>query len=95
IAIHYCTQCRWMLRAAWMAQEILSTYAEDVSEVALIPGKSGIFQIYVDQQLIWDRKTDGGFPEAKVLKQKIRDILAPERDLGHCDIKLSDSAESD
>lgn len=87
VAIHYCTQCKWMLRAAWMAQEILSTYADDVAEVALVPGKSGIFQIFVDQTLIWDRKTDEGFPEAKVLKQKIRDVIAPDRDLGHCDIK--------
>jgi len=86
VAIHYCTQCKWMLRAAWMAQEILSSFAEEVAEVALVPAKSGTFQIFVNQVVVWDRKTDGGFPEAKVLKQKIRDQVAPDRDLGHCDI---------
>lgn len=86
ISIYYCVQCRWMLRATWMAQELLSTFAEELGEVALVPGKSGIFRIYVEDQLIWDRKTDGGFPDAKLLKTKVRDLIAPHRDLGHCEI---------
>jgi len=28
ITITYCRQCQWLLRAAWMAQELLSTFAE-------------------------------------------------------------------
>jgi hypothetical protein len=35
--------------------------------------------------LLWDRKTQGGFPETKVLKQLLRDHLQPQRDLGHSD----------
>jgi len=34
---------------------------------------------------IWERKADGGFPEAKVLKQRVRDQIDPQRDLGHND----------
>lgn len=37
IAIRYCTQCNWLLRAGWMAQEILQTFASDIGEVSLIP----------------------------------------------------------
>lgn len=85
IAIHYCTQCNWMLRAAWMAQELLSTFGQDLAEVALVPGTGGIFEISVDGRIIWDRNVDGGFPEAKVLKQRVRDVIAPDRDLGHSD----------
>ncbi len=85
ITIVYCTQCNWMLRAAWMAQELLQTFGQDIAEVALIPGTGGIFEITADGISIWDRKTDGGFPEAKVLKQKVRDVVWPERDLGHSD----------
>ena len=58
---------------------------QDLGEVALIPGTGGIFVIAVNDKTIWDRKTDGGFPEAKVLKQKLRDVVWPERDLGHSD----------
>ena len=39
----------------------------------------------VESILIWDRKTEAGFPETKVLKQRIRDHLEPGRDLGHSD----------
>ena len=85
ITINYCTQCNWMLRAAWMAQELLQTFGQDIAEVALIPSTGGIFEIAVDGTVIWDRKTDGGFPEAKVLKQKVRDVVWPERGLGHSD----------
>lgn len=85
IAITYCTQCQWLLRAAWMAQELLSTFGDDIAEVALVPGTGGRFEITCDDALIWDRKRDGGFPEAKVLKQRVRDIVWPERDLGHSD----------
>jgi selenoprotein W-related protein len=85
VAITYCRQCNWMLRAAWMAQELLSTFAEDLGEVALVPGTGGIFTITCADELIWDRKRDGGFPDIRTLKQRIRDRIAPERDLGHLD----------
>ena len=85
IAITYCTQCQWLLRAAWMAQELLSTFGTDIAELALIPGTGGVFQISYDGALIWERKRDGGFPDIKTLKQLVRDKVAPERDLGHTD----------
>lgn len=85
VRITYCSQCNWMLRAAWMAQELLQSFGQDLGEVTLVPGTGGIYQIHLDGALIWDRKADGGFPEAKVIKQKIRDLVWPERDLGHVD----------
>ncbi|KAB2956977.1 MAG: SelT/SelW/SelH family protein [Rhizobiaceae bacterium] len=74
-----------MLRAAWMAQELLSTFGADLASVTLVPGTGGVFEIAVDGETVWERKNDGGFPEAKVLKQRVRDRAWPERDLGHAD----------
>ncbi len=85
VRITYCTQCNWMLRAAWMAQELLSTFGADLASVTLVPGTGGVFEIAVDGETVWERKNDGGFPEAKVLKQRVRDRAWPERDLGHAD----------
>ncbi|MCE2595408.1 SelT/SelW/SelH family protein [Motilimonas cestriensis] len=85
VVIRYCTLCRWLLRASWMSQELLSTFADDLGEVALAPAEKGEFKIYVNEQLIWCRVRDEGFPEAKILKQRVRDVLFPERDLGHSD----------
>ncbi len=85
VSITYCTQCRWLLRAAWLAQELLTTFEQELGEVALRPGTGGIFEIQVDGELIWSRKDEGRFPEAKEVKQRLRDRVAPERSLGHSD----------
>jgi len=74
-----------MLRAAWMAQELLGTFEAELGEVALVPGSGGVFEIRVDDALVWSRERDGGFPEIKALKQRVRDRIAPGRDLGHLD----------
>ena len=89
VEIVYCTQCRWQLRAAWMAQELLSTFADELGEVALAPGKGGVFQIRVDGELIWDRAEREGFPDVKELKQLVRDRIAPHKNLGHSEAKKS------
>ena len=85
LSITYCTQCNWLLRSAWMAQEVLSTFSLEVGEVILVPGTGGIFEIALDGELIWERKRDGGFPDVKQLKQMVRDRIDPERSLGHID----------
>jgi selenoprotein W-related protein len=85
IEIEYCTQCRWLMRAAWMAQELLTTFETDLAEVALVPGRGGIFDVRLDGACIFSRKEQGRFPESKELKQLIRDRIAPDRDLGHSD----------
>jgi selenoprotein W-related protein len=89
IEITYCTQCRWLLRAAWMAQELLTTFEGRVGEVALVPGTGGVFQIRVNDQLVWCREAQSGFPEIKQLKQLVRDIIAPDMELGHSDRRPS------
>lgn len=85
ITITYCTQCNWLLRAAWMAQELLSTFALDLGAVTLVPSTGGVFEIRHDGDLIWERRRDGGFPDVRTLKQLVRDRLDPGRDLGHID----------
>jgi selenoprotein W-related protein len=85
LEIEYCTQCRWLLRAAWVAQELLTTFQAELGEAALIPGTGGIFDVRLDGRQIWSRTTEGRFAEIKELKQRVRDIVAPERSLGHSD----------
>ncbi|WP_095107368.1 SelT/SelW/SelH family protein [Pseudomonas sp. Irchel 3E20] len=88
IVITYCIQCQWLLRAAWLAQELLSTFGDDLGMVSLVPGTGGVFHIQCDGVQIWERKVDGGFPQAQVLKQRLRDQIDPERDLGHNEAKV-------
>lgn len=87
LTLNYCTQCHWLPRSTWMAQELLHTFADELGGVTLIPDTGGVFTITINGKTLWDRKTDGGFPEIKTLKQRVRDVIAPERDLGHSDSK--------
>jgi len=85
IVITYCRQCNWLMRSAWMAQELLSTFSEELAAVTLVPSTGGAFQIETDGELVWERKRNGGFPDVRTLKQLVRDRIDPERHLGHID----------
>jgi selenoprotein W-related protein len=85
IEIHYCTQCRWLLRAAWMAQELLTTFEQEIGSLTLCPGSGGVFEVIANGNSVWSRKASGRFPEITELKQRVRDVIAPGRDLGHID----------
>jgi selenoprotein W-related protein len=85
LEIEYCTQCRWLMRAGWTAQELLTTFGDELKEVALVPGKGGVFEVRLDGETIWSRKEERRFPEMAELKQRVRDRIAPDRDLGHSD----------
>ena len=87
LEIEYCTHCRWLLRGAWMLQELLTTFQfqTELGRASLIPGTGGVFEVRLDGDIIWSRKAEGRFPELKELKQRVRDRVAPDRDLGHSD----------
>ncbi|KAI8098641.1 Rdx family-domain-containing protein [Halteromyces radiatus] len=87
VSIEYCPKCRWLLRASWLSQELLTTFENELGQVSLIPGDTGVFLIKVNDVVIWDRKQEQAFPEAKILKQKVRDLIAPQKSLGHSDVK--------
>ncbi|MCC3703989.1 SelT/SelW/SelH family protein [Rouxiella badensis] len=90
VTIKYCSQCNWLLRAAWMAQELLNSFSTDLASVTLMPGTGGIYEITLDDHILWERKRDGGFPDAAQIKQRVRDICFPERSLGHIEGKKID-----
>jgi selenoprotein W-related protein len=85
VEIEYCTRCRWLLRASYLAQELLTTFESELGEVALVPGSGGVFEVRVDGRPVWSRSDEGGFPEPKTVKQAVRDMVAPGKSLGHSD----------
>jgi len=82
VEIEYCTRCRWLTRAAWLAQELLATFENELGAVALVPGTDGVFTVRVDGEVVWNR-ADQGFPEPSQVKRAVRDLVAPGRPLGH------------
>lgn len=88
VEIKYCTQCRWLMRSAWMAQELLTTFDGDIHELSLVPSTGGLFEVCANNQVVWCRKEQGRFPDITELKQVVRNVVAPDRHLGHSDKKI-------
>ncbi|MES1925197.1 hypothetical protein T31B1_07738 [Salinisphaera sp. T31B1] len=83
MAILFCPGCRWQTRASWMALELFNTFGDALGEIALVPAGSGVFEIRLNNECLHSRARDGSFPELKPIKQRIRDRIQPDRDLGH------------
>ncbi len=83
IEIHYCTQCRFMLRAAYLAQELLTSFEKELGEVALVPGSGGIFEVTLDGETLATNRETKVMPEAGEVKRLLRDRIAPGRTIGH------------
>ncbi|HMI64210.1 MAG TPA: Rdx family protein [Puia sp.] len=96
ITIEYCPQCGWMLRAAYMAQELLTTFTGDIHAVSLQPATlAGTYIISINGEIIFDRRREGRFPEIKELKQLVRDKVSPQKSLGHIDRQQPDRQQPD
>lgn len=86
LTIEYCPKCHWLLRAAYMAQELLTTFEDDLKSVTLEPSsENGKYALHIDGSLIFDRKSNGGFEDIKTIKQLVRDVVNPSKSLGHSD----------
>ena len=70
-----------------MAQELLTTFQDEIGELTLIPGTGGVYEVRVADELVWSRAEQGRFPDIKELKQLVRDRIAPSKDLGHSENK--------
>ena len=83
IEITYCTRCKFLLRAAWLAQELLTTFESDLDEVALRPGSGGIFEVRLNGEVIASNADGAPMPDPAQVKRRLRDRIAPGRQIGH------------
>jgi len=86
VQITYCTQCKFLLRAAWLAQELLTTFETELAEVALRPGSGGIFEVTLDGEVMASNRATKQMPEPAEVKRLLRDRIAPHRKIGHEDL---------
>ena len=83
VEITYCTKCRFLLRAAWMAEELLTTFGAELGEVALRPGSGGIFEVALDGTVVATNRDHAPTPDPADVKRAIRDRISPSRKIGH------------
>jgi len=83
IEITYCTRCKFMLRATWLAQELLTAFGDELGEVAIVPSSGGIFEVTLDGDVIATNRDGAPMPDPAAVKRTVRDRVAPDRKIGH------------
>ena len=83
VEIEYCTRCGFLLRAAWIAQELLRAFETEIGEVALKPGSGGDFIVRLDGVVLFSRREQERFPEAKELKLLLGNAIGSGLSFGH------------
>jgi selenoprotein W-related protein len=83
VEITYCTRCKFLLRGAWLAQELLTTFESELDEVALRPASGGVFEVRLNCEVIASNADGGATPDPAQVKRQLRDLIAPGRQIGH------------
>ncbi|WP_082917846.1 Rdx family protein [Mangrovibacter phragmitis] len=65
---------------------VRSAHRDDLASVARKPATGGKLIIQVNERVIYERKRDGGFPDAPIIKQRVRVLCLPGRSPGHGDL---------
>jgi len=83
VTIECCHKCYWLLRAAYIAQGLVTTFESELDSVALKRiDATGNFVISINGKKAFDRKEFGGFPEIKGLKQLVSTWLSQQKPTG-------------
>jgi len=107
VVIRYCSGSGYLLRAAYYGQELLTTFCDgELGAISLQPIESdfhGLFSVALCSKeglvkepsiVLWDKLDSGRFPEVKELKQRVRDAVTPQKDLGHSEAKTDVEKDS-
>ncbi len=73
LKVVYCRKCGYIDKALDLARDVLS-YFQDV-EVILSQGENGIFDVYLNQKMIFSRYEEKRFPDNREILKKISEEI--------------------
>jgi selT/selW/selH-like putative selenoprotein len=71
VKVVFCKPCGFQNRALDLANEILNRFGLDGVSVTLVPGKNGIFDVYVDNEMVFSRYKEKRFPEHQEIIEQV------------------------
>jgi len=76
VRIIYCAPCGFLPRASDLANNLLQSLGIELNKnlaVTLEPSDGGVFDVYVDSELVFSRKLQGGrFPAPSEIVEAVR-----------------------
>ncbi|MQG20767.1 MAG: SelT/SelW/SelH family protein [SAR202 cluster bacterium] len=73
IKIEYCVPCGYLPQASELATELLQHLRHDVEAIELVTGDSGVFDVKLNDDLIYSHFDTGTFPTTKEILTTVKD----------------------
>ncbi len=76
LSIEYCSAWGYLGRAVALTRSVLNEHKNDISQLTLIPSSGGVFEIILNEELVFSKKELERFPEKheaeEIIKNKIK-----------------------
>jgi selenoprotein W-related protein len=72
VSITFCVPCRYQQKAIQDADAILRQFGQRITDVRLVPGERGVYDVHLDGTLIFSLDRAEHFPESAELIEAIR-----------------------
>ncbi len=73
VNIEYCVPCGLLEHAVETQEALLEAFGNDLDGVRLQPGGGGVFEVSVDDELVWDRDDGDGEIDSTAITEAVRD----------------------
>lgn len=77
VSIEYCVPCDYSPPAFRVTESLLSNYQHIIDKLMLITGTNGVFEVKVDGDLIFSKKTLKRHPEPGEVLQAFKEVVGP------------------
>ena len=75
VRIRYCQPCGYMPKAFELAKSILDAHGMSYNKnlsVAMEPGDHGIFDIFIDDEIVFSKEKEGRWPENSEIVDRLK-----------------------
>lgn len=72
ISIEYCTSWGYLPKAVALASNLLDEHKNSLEMVKIIPSSGGVFEVTLDDKLIFSKKQLGRFPNKDEVEETVR-----------------------
>jgi selenoprotein W-related protein len=73
VNIEYCVPCGLLENAIETQETLLEEFGQELDGVRLQPGHGGVFKVYADDDLIWDKDDHDGTIDLKAITEAVHD----------------------
>ena len=75
ISIKYCTVWNHLSRVVTLVESVLNKHKTTISNLNIIPSTGGVFDIFINNKLVFSKDIEKRFPEEQEIEKIIKNLL--------------------